>query len=358
MRLGWRYFAIIAVAPILSALAFIALFQIAKPFGAASTPEQLAQLQTAKPDSIILPFDLRYNAEFKIHRAELADPEIIWFSTSRAGTASADLFKPYRFYNMSFTAWTTDQLTEAFERTTRTARPQIAIISLDYFLFTDKWGHDYGLSRQMFFDGPWRYVRSSIGNFTRAAAMNRQPFEAYLRSPTRFIGTQGILINEGFKADGTWLFGSAHIEDSARRSKTAAFLIQSMPGAPNMSQGQMAPIAKLAEIARERGITLVAVQLPFLRAGIEFLDNNEGYRRSAGVWRDFESDATRQWLDGLGIKFFDLARSSIDDDPDNFIDAYHPSELGMQRTMRALADDPAFRSIIPRLAVETGQASH
>ena len=120
-----------------------------------------------------------------------------------------------------------------------------------------------------------------------------------------------------------------------------------MPGAPNMSDRQKAPIVRLSEMARQRGVKLVAVQLPFIRAGVDYLDHEASYRHYSGVWRDFESEFARNWLSGLGISFFDFGRSTIDDDSANFIDAYHPSELGSLRVMQALLALPEFRANFP-----------
>ena len=47
----------------------------------------------------------------------------------------------------------------------------------------------------------------------------------------------------------------------------AKSLVNAMPGAPNMSDRQKAPIVRLSEMARQRGVKLIAVQLPLIRAG-------------------------------------------------------------------------------------------
>ena len=51
----------------------------------------------------------------------------------------------------------------------------------------------------------------------------------------------------------------------------------------------------------------------------------------------------------LGIHFFDLGRVSFADDMKNFVDAYHPSELGTLRSMINLCNEPDFRSLLPAL---------
>jgi hypothetical protein len=345
-----RYLVAIAAVFIpLAAVVVMALLYAGKPFGASTTPAGLADIQAMRPNAVVMPFDLRHNGAFKVSRVERVHPEVMYFSSSRAGEMRADMFRPYPFYNMSFTAWTTAQLADVFERATRNVQPRIAIIELDYFLFTDNWEESYSSSRSMIFDRPVRYLSSSLGNFIYTAALNTPPFLSYLQSPSRFVGPQAILHQEGFRADGSYLYSPGHIAHSRQHELTADFLVNAMPGAPKMSERQKAQVSRLSDIAHQRGVKLIAVQLPFIREGVDYLDNKESYRYYSGVWRDFESSATRQWLADLGIKFFDLARSPIGNDKANFIDAYHPSEIGMRRAMIELLRLPEFRADFPSI---------
>jgi hypothetical protein len=342
-----RYVAVLAILFIaLAAPLAGVIFWLARPFDAMATPAQLADIQARRPDAIILPVDLRYNAAFKLARAAQVQPEIVCFGSSRAGGFRAAMFAPRRFYNLSFTAWTTDQLLDIFDRTTRQVHPRVAILELDYFLFADRWERWFATTRTMIHDRPFRYAMASLGSFLRTTASNRSAFEAYERTPTAFVGPQSIQSQEGFRSDGSYAFSEAHIADAQQRYRSADFFGGSTPAADQMSSGLQAPVARLAELARQRGIKLVAVQLPLIRAGIDLLEHDESYHARAGAWRDFESESTRAWLAGLGIPLFDLARSPIDDDPDNFVDALHLSESGMDKAMRELQADPAFRAAI------------
>jgi hypothetical protein len=345
-----RYLAIMAAFLLcLGWLPAAMLWYVGRPFGASATPAQLADLQVLSPNSVILPFDLRYNGAFKLRRAEQEQPEVICISSSRAGALRASMFRPYRFYNLSFTAWTTGQIVDVFERATRDVHPRIAIISLDYFLFTDSWDQSYSTTRAMIFDQPLRYIRSSLANFIKTAAQHPDLFQDYLKAPSHFIGTQAILSQEGFRSDGSYVYSPGHIEDARRHNQTAVSLVGAMPGAPHMSERQKAALVRLAEVAKQRGVRLVALQLPFIRAGIDYLDREESYRVYAGVWREFESEATGEWLRSLGISFFDLGRSVINNDSANFVDAYHTTELGSLRVVRTLLNSSEFRAAFPKI---------
>lgn len=325
------------------------LFYVAKPFGASWTLSDLAKYQASNPDTVFLPFDLRYNGEFKMDRLAQIRPDVLVISTSRAGTLRKEMFKPYGFYNLSFTAWTTEQLADAFDRATRVAAPRVVIISLDYFLFTNDWDRGYSGTRTMIYGQPWTYLRSSVLDFARTAYKNPQPYENYRKAPNHFIGTQTILSHEGFRADGSYIYSSGHIDDAHKRYQNANSLVSSLPGAPEMSERQMAPIARIAELAKQRGIKLIGLQLPFISSGVKFLDEDASYRYYSGVWRDFESDRTRDWLKGLGITFFDLGHSAIGDDSQNFVDAYHTTDLGAAKVMQELLGSPEFRALFPAI---------
>jgi hypothetical protein len=318
----------------------------ARPFDALATPAQLAAIQARRPETIILPVDLRFNAAFKLARIAEVQPEIVCFGSSRAGGFRAEMFAPHRFYNMSFTGWTTDQVLDIFERTVRETHPRVVILELDYFLFANHWQQWYGIPRRMIHDRPLRYAMESLGTFLRGTINNRAPFDAYRAAPTHFIGPQSILSQAGFRSDGSYQNSESYVAFVRQRDLTTEHFIATVPPDYDMSPGLQAPIARIADLARQRGIKLVGVQLPLLRSGIEVLDHDASYGPRAGAWRAFESEANRSWLAGLGIPLFDLAHSTVDDDPDNFIDSVHLTDRGMAKAMAELQADPAFRAAI------------
>jgi hypothetical protein len=342
-----RYIIVLALIFVVLA-APLALFIVSRahPFDALATPAQLAAIQAQRPEAVILPVDLRFNASFKLARVAEVQPEIVCFGSSRAGGFRAGMFAPHRFYNMSYTGWTPEQMLDIFKRTTRDIRPRVAILELDYFLFGNHWQQWYGIQRMMIHDRPLRYSMESLGSYLRAAINNPATFDAYRATPTRFIGPESIRNEEGFRSDGSYENSKAHIAVLRQRDLTAEHFIATVPPDYGMSPSLQAPIEELAELARRRGIKLVAVQLPLLRSGVDVLDHDQSYGPRAGAWRDFESPATRAWLAKLGIPLFDLAHSPVGGDPDNFIDSVHLADQGMEKAMAELQADPAFRAAV------------
>lgn len=301
-------------------------------FDALWTPALLARFQLRDPGNTVLPADLRYNAAFKLAHIAARQPDVICIGTSRAGTFRDWMFKPYRFYNAAFTAWTTGQLLDVFEHLTRDARPRVVIIAVDYFLFTDLWNDAYDVQRAM------NYRALDYVHFKLAKLVDALP------SPVPF---QEQHRTDGFNGDGSYLYPAGFVKLAREKFQTAERLVESSPGGPEMSPRQKAPIVQLASLARQRGIKIVAVQLPYVRSAVDYLDHDEAYRPYAGVWHEFESEQTASWLRGLGFAFFDFAHSPLADDPDNFIDAFHPSEKGMARLLGQLSKQPEFQTMFP-----------
>jgi hypothetical protein len=349
MGVGIRSYLITFFVTLGSAAMLLAAFvaAVGERVGATISPSRLASIQSADPDKIVLPFDLRYWADYKLAVAAKQRPEIIYISSSRAGAVRSQMFHPYSFYNLSFSAWTIDQVTEIFERATRDFRPRVVILELDYFMFTEAW-IEANADRSMIFDGSFRYIVSGVKDFLRSFV--RQPTK-FLHPDNRFVGTQAILNEEGFRADGSHLFSQGHIEHSRQHDLTANFLVQAMPGGPSISQKQRTALQRLSDLARDRGISLVGIQLPYIKEAVEYLDTNEGYHHYSGVWREFESAETHDRFAKMGIEFFDLARTEIGNDKSNFIDAYHPAEKGMLKAMQELLKRPDFRAVFPDVSV-------
>ena len=335
---------VLAASALAGYLSPVGLFHAARPFGAAMRLQDLAESQRDNPEQIVLPFDLRYNAAFKLARLEQERPEVIWISTSRAGTFRAALFAPYRFYNLSFTAWTTSQMADLFERATQRLRPRVAILSLDHFLFANRWEEWFAIARKMHYDQSLTYMQSSLLDFARTATRHPATFRDYLNAPSAFIGTQSIFREEGFRSDGSYLYSPGHVADARLRYMNAETLAETLPRAAGISPWLKRPIERLAEIARSRGVKLVGVQLPFIRAGVDLLDRDQNGPHGFGAWREFAADETREWLRKLEISFFDLARMPMADESTSFVDAYHLADAGATRVMLHLLNNPDFRA--------------
>lgn len=354
-----NYIAVILVGFLAAlALASMGLAWIGHRTGSTTSFARIVEMQRQDRDLIALPFNLRYWAMYKLEGIARDRPEVVYISSSRAGEFREQMFRPYSFYNLSFTAWTIDQAAEMMERITRTDAPRIVIIELDYFMFTASWPRQ-NADRSMHFDADARYKVESVVDALRTLAKRTdllhdcnvkimQTIPGCEAAPFRYVEIQAIRAQEGFRWDGSYRYSVGRLASSAQ-NLTAKFLIQSMAGARKIDPGQIAALERLAAIARERGVTLIGIQLPLIKEGVDFLDQDPSYKDYAGVWREFDSEQMREKFRDLGIHFFDLSRADFTDDKRNFVDAYHPSELGSLRSMISLCNQSDFRLLLPAL---------
>lgn len=340
------------------ASAFVGFAWVGHRTGSTTSFARLVERQRDDPALIALPFDLRYWAMYKLEAAQLNKPEVVYISSSRAGEFREQMFRPYSFYNMSFTAWTLDQATEILDRVSRSKPPRIAIIEFDYFMFTPSWSAA-NAERSMYFNAEARYTIKSGVDALRSLikwtdllhdcnVQILQPFPSCEKALFKYAGIQAIRAQDGFRPDGSYHYSLGRL-NSFKENFTAQFLVQAMPGAQAIDTVQIAALERLSALARKRGVTLIGIQLPLIKEGVDFLDNDPSYRDYAGVWRDFNSQQMHDKFRSLDIHFFDLSRANFTDDRRNFVDAYHPSELGALRSMITLCDDPDFRSLLPAL---------
>jgi len=354
-----RYLAVMFAGLVVAlALASTVVAWVGQRTGSTISFARIVELQRQDPNLIALPFSLRYWAMYKLEGVALNRPEIVYISSSRAGEFREQMFRPYSFYNLSFTAWTLDQATAILDRVSHTNAPRIAIVEFDYFMFTASWQRA-NADRSMHFNAGARYKIESGVDALRSLAKRTdllhdcnvrilQPIPGCETVPFRYVEIQAIRAQEGFRWDGSYRYSVGRLESSAQ-NLTAKFLVQSMPGAPNIDLGQIAALERLAALAQERHVTLIGIQLPLIKEGVDFLDHDASYHNYAGVWREFGSQQMRDKFRSLGIHFFDLGRVSFADDKKNFVDAYHPSELGTLRSMIKLCNESDFRSLLPAL---------
>ncbi|KQZ01899.1 hypothetical protein ASD45_14340 [Pseudolabrys sp. Root1462] len=365
MRIGIaRYLTIIAV--LVAALvggSIGALEYIGIASGSIRLPAVAGKEQIRQPDTIVLPGDLRYWAAYKLPIIAAQNPEIVVVSSSRAGQMRSAMFKPYRLYNASFTSWNLEQMFQMVDRITRVSKPRTIIVEIDYFMFSDAYEKSVGEQRAMYFDNEWRFRYDSFFNFIRLMTSRPALLKNYVlprlsgEEPAkldgmRLIGIDAMATQAGFRVDGSYRYPTGLIASATDQTKNNRGLIESVPGAPHIDARQMAALERLAALARDRGVKLVAMQLPYLKASVEFLNNDPGYRPYAGLWREFESEAMSRKFEQLGIPFFDLCCVSFNDEASEFVDAIHVGERGMIQVLLTLAEDQRFRALFPDLEVE------
>jgi hypothetical protein len=317
---------------------------------------EMARRQMKDPKVIALPFDLTYWGDYKLGMAALQRPDVILVGPSRASQVRSDMFRPYSFYNMALTAWNIDQTTEMLEEVFRRFRPRVAIVDMDYFMFSEPYVKSVK-ARDMWFNAPVRYEldilpqilkewTSNPSYFDRAFSDRRRQDRPELERSLGFAALRGA---NGFRKDGSYQHGQATFDQSVEKLKINEGILQAIPGAPKVSDVQLQKLSKLADLAKKNGVILIGIQFPMWQETVKVLDTDQKYRQSSGVWREFQSDEMQGRFEKLGIAFFDLSRDPVTTEYRNFIDAAHPSERGMLVSLISLSKNAKFLSILPEL---------
>jgi hypothetical protein len=282
----------------------------------------------------------------------------VFIGSSRGNSFRAEMFQPYRFYNAAVTAWTIDQTRVMLDRITRNASPKVAIVALDYWMFADQWATPMEASRSMNFDNWWLYRyranRALIQTLARYPSLLPGRIFPLLHGqlkPSRgnldFLGVDAMLHEVGFRADGSFLqpAGSRATPDDDKNYMGS--VLNAFPGGRRYDQKQGDALERLAALAQQRGVQLVAIQLPVARSARDYLDNEKSYHRLAGLWRESHTEERRDILHQLGVPYYDLSR--LLDDNTDFLDAAHPTEKAMIKVLLHLSDQPEFHAALPEL---------
>jgi hypothetical protein len=331
-------------------------------------PLQLATAQAADHDLVVMPSDLPYWGEFKLAQIARQQPDIITLGTSRCGEFRAEMFKPYKFYNACFTAWSFDQQADMLKRILAVSKPKVVILDLDYFMFTNSYADGYLDRSQIFGHTPWigdALSRTAKGFLKRPQRMfSAAPEFLFNRAHAGsdnlpVLGIEAILNGDGYRWDGSYVYSKGQLAQAPINNADITYgLINAVPGAPQMAQRQIDALARVAKIARDAGVTLIGLQLPFLGTAVEYIDNYPPYHEYAGNWRQFQTKATHKLFSDLGIMFFDLARDPINKDQRYFIDAMHPGEAGTAEALLRIVANRDCRSILPRLDIKELQNTY
>jgi len=306
-------------------------------------------------------------APYKLERIKLVQPEVLLVGSSRCGQARAQVFRPYKTYNACLTAWPLEHVVDFIDRATRESKPRVVILALDYFLFGDELAQVWSRERVMDYHqgiGSYRRKLHDVFDFAARSNWNFDAIQAAALHDQvepidndRLIGPEAIRGQFGFRDDGSVSVYPGYRSTSAETlTHGAEYVTGSFPGAQHISELQFDWMKRLADLGKERGFSVVAIQYPILKTATDFLDTNQAYRPYSGLWRELRSDETARRFSDLGIQFYDRSRDPAAADPFNFFDPAHPSERGILKTIIGLLDQPAFKALLPKIDKSALQA--
>src|SRR5262245_1276426 len=361
-----RFLKTLVVACVLpSVLVIAALLFLAHRMGFTISPLTIAHMQQADPRILWMSHG-GYYGPYQLARIEASRPEIIFLGHSRCSPWRSMMFKPYSFHNACLTAWTFSQIRTMVDLATRKNGPRIVMFTMDYFMFNDAYAKNWADRATMIYD--FDYVQGLRDLATIAKGYQLEvltAMRAYLfaRAHSMLDGMYllvfgAVIARAGFRFDGSVMYNAKFREEAPRNVHEMAMVIPTVPRGTGhvISSAQIDELQKLADLGKERNLTLVGIQLPFVKKVADILDSGQDYQHylasDAGVWRDFQSAEIRRRFQEMGIHFFDWSRHPIGADTRAFIDPAHSSEYANVSALSSAMADPKFRAIIPELDMQ------
>jgi hypothetical protein len=209
------------------------------------------------------------------------------------------------------------------------------------------------------------------GTFKRYPAAMLDAIPSYLfgrmhepANGLELFGPSSIALQAGFRSDGSLLYDPDTRSQAPMNNRDLSRLIAAVREGDGVRPGaaQLQALREIGELGRQRGLTLVGIQLPVIQGAVDVLDSDKdwnGYRAAdRGTWKQLRSAEMRRNLHAMGINFFDLTGDPIAGESRAFIDPAHPTEYGIGMAfLHALNSDHELRQLFPRLDVTALQAA-
>jgi hypothetical protein len=293
---------------------------------------------------IFLPQLSDHSYRLKLDAVLQRKPEAIAMGSSRANQWRSAMFGPTHFYNAANSVF----LVRDFHRMLAefdAFSPRIIILSVDYFTFVPAFETSYWHQSHDEVGG-WaspEQIRITLGVLEDIARTRSFPWPSHNAAPA--LGLLAIKSGVGFRLDGSYNYGSRAFDDGTS-SVSAIEAGKQWPLVPadRLDDSILRDFERFTELAKQKGITLVGVTMPYIPKVREAMERSPHY----GAWRQFQSVDTKEWIRKQGVLYFDFSElGSFGGRPDEFADPYHPSEPAYIRMLLSMLGDERFRPLFP-----------
>lgn len=314
----------------------------------------VAWLQTFSRPFVFLPKLSDHTYKLKQEAIRLREPQVLVLGSSRSNQWRSAMFRPERFYNAGNAIFLQRDFARILEQFAEYA-PRVIIFSLDYFTFTDAFEEVY--RRQSRDDigefGSREHVKVLSGLISEFFKDPKSliPFRTDGIYGAYAIGLYAAQTGSGARIDGSYQYGHAirgFPQITVQSAVEAIRLGRQWPVLPgsHLGERQRQELQLFATLAKAKGITLIGITMPFAPEVVRALDESPHH----DIWKLFQSDETRKWLQDLGILYFDFTRlDSFGGKSDEFVDPFHPSEPAYIRMLLTMLRSSKFRSVFPRM---------
>ena len=309
---------------------------------------QAARLQTNHPDLIWYRDRSANFARFKLARVAIDRPDILIFGQSRSQFFRSAMFRPYSAYNLSSTCYLMTGFTDLLRHLPQGYNPKVIIMTCDFWLFNPVYTASEIKARALQnFTPSWidrlDDLRDILVQLPTHPSLLLMGFYRPHDYPT--LGLGAYLETGGFRKDGSTKWDPSEREHPIKLQAPANANIDY---GNRMGSGEMKQFEEFVSEVHARGIALVCVQLPCYSEEVHTMEYEQ--KASFGELQDFNDRVKDGYLDRLNVLFFNfLELPGYSDKADYFLDAVHPKEGLTLAVLSAMASDPRFLAILPKL---------
>ena len=300
-----------------------------------------------------------HSFQFKLESARLRRPEVLVIGGSRMNQWRSAMFKPYDFFNASNCLYAQYDYRRFLEGLGNYS-PRVLFFSLDFYTFNADYDVFFDKVSFSDIDGFGSPEQLGIAHLLLGRAKaNPAALLPIQREPLHGVPALGLhaaRTGTGFRRDGSYQYGAAilgwsdsgivSIDSAVRRVDSGAV---PMLRADHLDQERRSELERFALAARQRGIKLVAITMPFTPRLKQALDRSSRH----GIWKEFQSDETARWIRNQGIIYFNFSDlESFGGMADEFVDPFHPSETAYSRMLQVMLQNQNLAAVLPKINPE------
>lgn len=311
---------------------------------------QAAAMQISHPDVVWYKFRTSNFARFKLARVAIDRPDILIFGQSRSQAFRSAMFRPYTAYNLSSTCYLMSGFTDLLRHLPAGYNPKVIIMTCDFWLFSPVYtATQIQAHAVQKFTPSWIDKLDDLHDILVKLPTNPSLLLIGLYQPHPYptLGLGAYLEKGGFRKDGSIRFDQPEENDPA---KLQGQIEANINCGDHMGTIETQQFEEFVSEVQARGISLVCVQLPFYsgeRLATEYV-NKPGF----GELRDFDDHVKNGYFDKLGVLFFNfMDLPGYSGNAAYFLDEVHPKEGATLAALSAMAADPRFLALLPKLDV-------
>ena len=350
----WRQFWKIAFfATILPFLVLLgALEWLGWSLGETYTPAALIRALDEHPDMSWAVTNGHVSAELKLAQVARERPEVLIMGHSRLARIRASMFAPYTFYNMSRVSWPFKSYADLLRRLPEDYVPKLILFNVDFFMFSPGYSKKWIEAEPVFGHSIRENLIEVCHVFTQVAQHPKLLWQR--RNPSGFpaSGCSAILGGDSFFKDGSSRDADKSVAIAGRSRDSLLnreVMEEYLSGGTKMSAAEMEDLKQFIDLARQKGIPMVAVQMPIYGPALRLLEKDPSY----GIVNDFYDHEAQGYFERLGILFFDyLKMPPYSEDYRYFIDPVHPGWPLSVAVVEAMGSDARFHTLLPRMDLE------